>query len=136
MSMKLIIAAILLVVFNITAMSQKKSEVTANRIKSVEVSEEKTEKGKTTTQKESETTYDVYGNVIDEKEYKDGKLDKHSSYQYDSGNNKIKEIEYDAAGKVAKTIKYKYQGNLKTEKIVYDSNGKIKSKKIYTYVKF
>jgi len=139
---------------------QKKKIAAEDKIKSVVVYEEKYEKGgNSKTLKDSETKYDVYGNVIEETEYKNGAIDKHIKYQYDSRNNKIKEIELDqmdkpiktieykydsnnnkikeseqdASGKVVKISEYRYDKNRKSEKLVYNGNQKLKQKKTYKY---
>jgi hypothetical protein len=141
--------------------AQKKNEISANKIKCVVVTQEKTDKGKTLKEKDSETCYDVHGNVTEEKEFKDGKIKSQMTYQYDKDNNRIKETELNGAGKVMKVIEnkyqndlkiketesdgsgkvikvteYKYDGNLRSEKIVYDDNGKVKSRKTYAYQKY
>jgi len=134
--MKWITLLLLLNFLSLPLIGQKKKEINANQIKSVVVNEQKTEKGKSITQKESETYYDTHGNVIEEKEYKDGKITKHITYQYDNDNNKIKETEIGNTGKKIKVSEYKYHGNLKTEKTVFDGNGKVKSKKTYIYEKY
>jgi lipopolysaccharide export LptBFGC system permease protein LptF len=103
------------------------------KAKSRTVHEEKTVKGKKSTTIDSEEKYDQNGNVIEEKEYKDGKVDKHMLYEYDSNNNKIKETELDASGKPKKTAEYKYVNGVRTEKNTYDETKKLISKKTYTY---
>lgn len=82
---------------------------------------------------ESEVTYDTKGNIIEEIEYKDGKVKNHYSYSYDTNNNKIEQIEYDTNGKQKKIFKYIYKNNLKIERISLDSKGHVKSKKTYQY---
>lgn len=159
--MRTITILLLISTFISPLFGQKKAEISSNKIKSLIVTQQKTEKGKAITQKDSETYYDTHGNIIEEKEYKDGKIVMHMTYQYDKDNNKTKETELNSSGKVIKVIEnkfqgenkiketelnsegkvtkvseYKYQGNFRTEKIVYDGNGKLKSKKIYTYEKY
>jgi len=103
------------------------------KVKSIIVYEEKFDKLVSKQVKESETTYDVKGNILEDIQYVDGKTDKHFKYQYDENNNKIKETELDPSGNVAEYSEYKYDKNLRTEKIVYDPKGKIKLKKVYVY---
>jgi hypothetical protein len=103
------------------------------KIKSKTVHEEKTVKGIKTTLIESEEKYDLNGNVIDEIQYKDGKIDKHIVNEYDSNNNKTKETEFDGTGKAKKTCEYKYANGLRIEKNTFDENKKLISKKTYTY---
>jgi hypothetical protein len=105
----------------------------SSKAKSRIVHEEKSIKGKTSSMLESEEKYDQNGNVIEETEYKDGKIDKHMLYEYDANNNKIKETELDAEGKPKKTAEYKYVNGLRTEKNTYDETKKLISKKTYTY---
>jgi hypothetical protein len=105
-------------------------------IKSIVVTEEKYDMLIKKQFKESETYYDQKGNILEEINYKDGKVDKHFKYQYDSESNKIKEEEFDAAGRMIEYSEYKYDKGLRIEKIVYDSSKKMKSKKAYTYTVF
>jgi hypothetical protein len=107
-----------------------------DKIKSVVVMEEKYDMLVKKQYKESETYYDIRGNVIETITYKQGKTDKHFKYQYDTDNNKIKEEEYDINGRLKESSEYKYSDGQRIEKIVYDSNKKIKSKKTYIYTKF
>ena len=86
--------------------------------------------------KESETYYDLRGNVLESITYKQGKVDKHFKYQYDTENNKIREDEFDTSGRIKESSEYKYENGLRTEKTVYDPNKKVKSKKIYVYTKY
>lgn len=117
----------------LTIYGQKKSMVT-NKIKSVVVFENKVDKSnKSVTKKETETKFDSNGFTTEEIDYKDGKVNKRTTYQYDENGNKIKETEYDASDKVVKVSEYKYKGNLKVEKDVYDAKGVLKSKKTYQY---
>lgn len=106
------------------------------KIKSLIVSEEKSDMIIKKQYKESETYYDTHGNVIESITYKLGKVDKHFKYQYDADNNKIKEEEYDTSGRLKESSEYKYVNGLRTEKTVYDSNKKQKSKKTYVYTTF
>jgi len=106
------------------------------KIKSLIVSEEKSDMIVKKQYKESETYYDTHGNVLESITYKLGKVDKHFKYQYDSENNKIKEEEYDTSGRLKESSEYKYANGLRTEKTVYDSNKKLKSKKTYVYTTF
>jgi hypothetical protein len=108
-----------------------------HHLKSMTEFEQKYEKGVAgKALKESEIIYDNDGNVIEETEYKLGKVTKHLTYQYDEDNNKIRETELDSSGKKIKVIEYKYNDGLKTEKTVYDANNKIVSKKTYKYETF
>jgi len=106
------------------------------KIKSLIVTEEKSDMLIKKQYKESETYYDDRGNVLESITYKLGKVDKHFKYQYDIGNNKTKEEEFDTSGRIKETSEYKYENGLRTEKIVYDSGRKIKSKKTYTYTSY
>jgi hypothetical protein len=105
-----------------------------HKLKSITEYEQKYEKGAPgKALKESEIRYDSDGNVIEETEYKLGKVSKHLTYQYDEDHNKIRETELDPSGKKIKVTEYKYNDGLKTEKTVYDANNKILSKKTYKY---
>src|SRR5450759_5167145 len=107
-----------------------------NKIKTVVVYDEKFDKLISKKYKESETSYDLKGNITEDIQYTEGKVDKHFVYQYDSENNKIKETEFDTNGRVIKISEYKIEKGLRTEKTVYDSNMKIKSKKTYIYTSY
>jgi hypothetical protein len=106
------------------------------KIKSIIVTEEKADVLVKKQYTESETYYDVKGNIIEDITYKQGKVDKHFKYQYDADNNKIKEEEYDSSGKIIEYSEYKYEKGLRTEKTVFDSNKKIKTKKFYKYTTY
>jgi hypothetical protein len=107
-----------------------------NKIKTVVVYDEKFDKLISKKYKESETSYDSKGNITEDIQYTEGKIDKHFIYQYDSENNKIKETEFDTNGRVIKISEYKIEKGLRTEKTVYDANMKIKSKKTYIYTSY
>lgn len=106
-----------------------------HKLKSITEFEQKYEKGVAgKALKESEIRYDSNGNVIEETEYKLGKVSKHVTCQYDEDDNKIRETELDPSGKKIKVTEFKYTDDgLKSEKIVYDANNKIISKKTYKY---
>jgi len=124
------LAFMLMISLNLPA----QSKVQIPKIKSLVVNEEQEAgKGAGKPQVESETSYDPAGNVIEEKQYKDGKLDSHVKNEYDSDNNKTKVTELDDSGKILKYTVYKYDKNLRTEKLVYGPNQKLKSKKTYQY---
>src|SRR3990172_5642921 len=127
--MKKIAVVIMIMAWPLLLSAQEKNAI-ANKLKSVTVHEQKYEKGEAgKVLVESVTKYDQAGNVIEEIEYKQGKVDKHMTYQYDADNNKILETELDAAGKKIKVTTYKYTNNLRTEKMVYDGNNQLISKK-------
>jgi antitoxin component YwqK of YwqJK toxin-antitoxin module len=107
-----------------------------DKIKSVVVTEEKYDMLVKKQFKDSETYYDVRGNVTESITYKQGKPDKHFKYQYDSDNNKIKEEEFDQSGRLKESSEYKYSNGMRTEKTVFDPNKKIKSKKTYVYTTY
>jgi antitoxin component YwqK of YwqJK toxin-antitoxin module len=123
----------MIMVFPLLLSAQDKKAI-ANKLKSITVHEQKYEKGEAgKVLVESVTKYDQAGNVVEEIEYKQGKVDKHMTYQYDADNNKILETELDAAGKKIKVTTYKYTNKLRTEKIEYDGNRQLLSKKTYKY---
>jgi hypothetical protein len=127
----------LMTVYLFTAVSVSAQQNPATpKVKTVVVYEEKFDKIVSKKLKESETTYDVNGNILEDIQYKEGKVDKHFKYQYDANNNKIKETEYDPSGKIAEYSEYKYDKNLRVEKTVYDPQGKITLKKAYIYTTY
>lgn len=117
-----------------TVLCQKSSS--EDKIKSLVVTEEKSDGLVKKQLKESETYYDTRGNILESITYKQGKVDKHIKYQYDSDNNKIKEEEYDISGRLKEYSEYKYVDGMRTEKTVFDPNRKIKSKKTYVYTMY
>jgi hypothetical protein len=117
-----------------SALGQKSSS--DGKIKSLIVTEEKSDVLVKKQLKESETYYDTHGNILESITYKQGKTDKHFKYQYDSDNNKIKEEEYDISGRLKEYSEYKYVNGMRTEKTVYDPNKKIKSRKTYVYTMY
>jgi len=125
----LVVVSLLLLQTNLQA--QEKAPVP--KLKSITVQEEDFAKSNGNKRLESETTYDQAGNVVEEKQYKDGKFDSHEKNEYDKDGNKIKVTEFDEAGKVLKYTTYKYEKGLKTEKTVYGANQKMKSRKTYQY---
>ena len=104
-----------------------------NKIKSTTVYLEKYEPLSTKKFKELEQSFDQKGNLLEEINYKQGKVTKHFRYEYDENNNKIKEQKIDASGKIVETSEYKYASGLRVEKIVYGSDNKPKSKRTYQY---
>lgn len=125
----LVVVSLLLLQTNLQA--QEKAPVP--KLKSITVQEEDFAKSNGNKRLESETTYDQAGNVVEEKQYKDGKFDSHEKNEYDKDGNKIKVTEFDEAGKVLKYTTYKYEKGLKAEKTVYGANQKMKSRKTYQY---
>jgi antitoxin component YwqK of YwqJK toxin-antitoxin module len=129
----LILTAVFIV--SSTSLNGQQSPQTA-KVKSITVYEEKFDKLVSQKYKESETTYDEKGNILEDILYKDGKVDKHFKYQYDANSNKIKETEYNPAGNIEEYSEYKYEKNLRVEKTVFDPRGKVKSKKAYIYTTY
>lgn len=128
---------ILAIIFMASAVNVSAQQTTSDpQVKSLIVYEEKFDKLVSKQVKESETTYDVKGNILEDIQYIEGKVDKHFKYQYDANNNKIKETEFDPSGNVAEYSEYKYDKNLRIEKTVYDPKGKIKLKKVYVYTTY
>jgi hypothetical protein len=115
-------------------LSAQEKKAAANQLKSVTVYEQKYDNGIAgKAMVESVTRYDQAGNVIEEIEYKQGKITKHTTNKFDVANNKIEETELDANGKKVKVSVYTYNKNLRTEKVVYDAGNKIIMKKTYKY---
>lgn len=127
----LILVVVSLLFVEISAHAQEKTPVP--KLKSITVQEEDFAKSNGNKRLESETTYDQAGNVIEEKQYKNGKFDSHEKNEYDKDGNKTKVTEFDETGKVLKYTTYKYEKGLKTEKVVYGANQKMKSRKTYQY---
>lgn len=118
-----------------SSFSQSTKEIAADNIKSITVmsSDEKT--GIETYHKESFTTYDQNGNVLEDVNFNsDGSIKDHTKYTYTSDGKKLTQTEYTPDGKVSKTETYTYdaKGN-KLSKVVTDGAGKTKSKKKYVY---
>lgn len=135
--MKTIRTTILIILILGSTLSAECQKTKSNEnIKSLVVSEEKYDMLVKKQYKESETYYDLRGNVLENITYKQGKVNKHFKYQYDSDNNKIKEEEFDPSGRLKESSEYKFENGLRTEKTVYDPNKKIKSKKTYVYTRF
>jgi hypothetical protein len=125
---------VFLMIFSLPFMvSAQEKKAMANKLKSITVYEQKFEKGAGKVLIETVTKYDQAGNIIEEIEYKLGKIDKHFLYKFDDVNNKILETELDASGKKTKVTEYKYANSLRTEKTVYDGNNQVLSKKTYKY---
>jgi hypothetical protein len=129
-----LVLTVVLIVITVNVSGQQSTS--APKVKSVIVYEEKFDKLVSQKYKESETTFDEKGNILEDIQYKLGKVDKHFKYQYDANNNKIKETEYDPSGNITEYSEYKYDKNLRVEKTVFDPKGKIKSKKAYTYTTY
>jgi hypothetical protein len=125
---------VILIVMTVNVSGQQNTS--APKVKSIIVYEEKFDKLVSQKYKESETTFDEKGNILEDIQYKLGKVDKHFKYQYDANNNKIKETEYDPSGNITEYSEYKYDKNLRVEKTVFDPKGKIKSRKAYTYTTY
>lgn len=130
--MALLCLALLLVSGTSNIYSQEKTK--DQNVKHVTVTEEKHDGKLVTTNTESETSYDVNGNIIEQILYKGGEVDTHFKYEYDSNNNKIKEIEYTKKGAVDKISEYKIQNGQRVEKTVYDSKKNLLLKKTYKYL--
>ncbi|MGD0342045.1 MAG: hypothetical protein ABSA76_10105 [Bacteroidales bacterium] len=131
----LIIATVALFLMSTyTAIAQQKPA--QSKVRSVTVYDEKFDKRVYEKSKLSESTYDTHGNIIEEIDYVNNKVDKHFQYQYDASDNQIREIELDSSGKITKTTEYKYDRGLKVEKTVSGADGKVKSKQTYIYTTF
>jgi hypothetical protein len=133
-TVKTVLFIILVLGGNLSAVCQKSGS--KDKIKSIIVVEEKSDLLIKKKLKDSETYFDSRGNVLEEINYKQGKVKKHFKYQYDSDGNKVKEEEFDPSGRLIESSEYKFDKGLRIEKIVYDSNKKIKSKKTYTYTMY
>jgi hypothetical protein len=130
----LLVPAALLMMSTYTASGQQKPALP--KVKSVTVYDEKFDKLVAKKNKESEIVYDAHGNIIEEIEYINNKVDKHFQYQYDASDNKIKEFELDSSGKITKTSEYKYDKGLRIEKTIAGADGKVRTKKTYVYTTF
>ena len=132
--MALLCLAILLILSTSNICSQEKTK--DQNVKRVTVTEEKHDGRLVTTNTESETSYDINGNIIEQILYKGGEVDTHFRYEYDASDNKIKEIEYTKKGAVDKISEYKIQNGQRVEKTVYDSKKNLLLKKTYKYLYF
>jgi len=130
----ILVPAALFFMSTFAATSQQKPA--PQKIKSVIVYDEKYDKLISKRTKDSETVYDAHGNIIEDIQYINNKVDKHFQYQYDASDNKIKELELDSSGKVTKTSEYKFDKGLRIEKTIYGADGKLKTKKTYVYTTF
>ena len=74
--------ALLLVLCTSNIYSQEKTK--DQKVKRVTVTEEKHDGRLVTTNIESETSYDINGNIIEQILYKGGEVDTHFRYEYDS----------------------------------------------------
>lgn len=132
---KLVYSVIAVFIFSMPCLNAQ--QVTAApKVKTVIVYEEKFDKLVSKKLKESETTYDVNGNILEDIQYKEGKVDKHFKYQYDANNNKVKETEYSPSGSISEYSEYKYDRNLRVEKTVFTPQGKMTLKKVYIYTTY
>lgn len=131
--MRYFLFSFLLSIVSIVSLAQTTKQAKKNNVKSVVETKIDYSSGVEEKEVVSEKRFDKNGEVVELKEYKDGKIDLHEKYAYDTRGNKIKQVEYDAKGKVLKIIEYKYSGKLRTERIIYYPNGKVKSKKVYKY---
>lgn len=127
---------IILVVFGLGRPAECQKSLNKLKIKSIAVSEEKFNTLIKRQYKESETNFDISGNLIEEITYKEGKMNKHFKYQYDTDGNKTREEEYDPTGKLIEFSVYKIENGLRSEKLVYDGNKNLKSRKTYTYTTY
>ncbi len=131
----LVLGLMTVFLFSAVSVSAQQNPATP-KVKTVIVYEEKFDKLISKKLKESEATYDVNGNILEDIQYKEGKVDKQFKYQYDASNNKIKETEYDPSGNIKEYSEYKYDKNLRMEKTVYDPQGKVRLKKAYIYTTY
>jgi len=117
--------------------SQKKKDIKKDKIKSTTETITKIENGKEVTYKDSYTSFDKNGNIIEEINYnKDGTVKKRHTSRFDDGKNKTEEIEYEGVDGKAIQKKHQYSYNSKGDKILeitYDGAGKLIKKEVYTY---
>jgi hypothetical protein len=132
---KLVFGLMTVFLFSALGISAQQNSVTP-KVKTVVVYEEKFDKLVSKKLKESETTYDVNGNILEDIQYKEGKVDKHFKYEYDANNNKIRETEFDPSGNISEYSEYKYDRNLRIEKTVFTPQGKMTLKKAYIYTTY
>lgn len=87
-----------------------------------------------TSSKEEFIKFNRNGETIEQIEYQNGKVTRHTKYQYDENDNKIEEVRLSPGGKIKKRMVYRYtDGGLKTERLTYDQNGKLLSRLKYVY---
>jgi flagellar basal body L-ring protein FlgH len=117
--------------FNAEASKNEKK----NKVKSMTQYATLTDKGKTSTYKESYEEYDRNGKLTLKIDYKpDGTIDSKLVIKYNSSNDKSEETEYDAKGMMRKktTWSYNAQGEKDTE-TDFDTAGKVKKKSRFAY---
>jgi hypothetical protein len=131
---KAILLVLVSLCLTIPLQSQKSDK--KQKIKSITVLEEKSDVLVKKQVKDSETFYDPQGNIIEDINYKQGKISKHFRYQYDIDGNKIKEEELDPSGRLIEYSQYRYENGLRVEKVVYTGSNKIKSRKVYQYTTY
>ena len=121
-------------IFPAILFSQSKKDIRNNKIVSETSNVTIFENGKEVTYKDSFTTYDKNGNVIERIEfYKDGKIKHKETSKYSSNKNKIEIIEYDDKDKITIKTTFVYDNNdnkiLETEY----QNGKLVKQTAYVY---
>jgi len=116
--------------------AQSSKDIRKHNVKSITETNYDYSSGFEESQIDTYQQFNKNGDIIELKEFKDGKLKTHEKYDYDVAGNKIKQIEYDDKGKIDKIVEYKYSSDLRTERIVYYPNGKVKNKKVYKYEYF
>src|ERR1035437_3027061 len=83
--------------------SQNKKEIQRNTIKSTTESVTETVAGEEVTYKDTYSTFDKKGDVLEEIKYNhDGTIYKKVTTKYDNSKNKIEEIQYDGNGTMEK----------------------------------
>jgi|ERR1035437_3820722 hypothetical protein len=129
----LVFSFLLLVSSQGEVFSQKKKEIKLNKIKTTTESITETNAGKEVTYKDTYSSFDKNGNILEEIKYNsDGTIKKKTVTKYDNFKNKIEETEYDGNGNVVKKQQCAY--NSKGDKILeeeYDGNNKLTQKTVY-----
>lgn len=157
------LATLLLCSIPVIMMAQSKKELKDAGVISRTETTSKTEKGSTSTFKESFEKYDGNGNRIEVIEYKsngdilnfqqfeynaNGKVTKEKKinplnsqpkitieYIYGADDKLIKELHYDSKNVVTKTVEITYENGLKKEKKITNNLGKVIEAKTYVYEK-
>jgi antitoxin component YwqK of YwqJK toxin-antitoxin module len=137
--MKFLLFIFITLSFNTIAFCQDVVENnSAKDVKKVTVYEQDFDKGKADGDPKIKTVtiYDKKGNIIEEIDYKAGKVNESIAVEYDALGNKIKETVKNDKGNIIKITDIKYKDGLRVEKVTYDENNVIKSRKTYQYEKF
>jgi YD repeat-containing protein len=139
MNFKISAIVTFILLFSLSVFSQSKKDLKNNKVQSETSFVTINENGKEITYKDSYTTYDKEGRVVEETDYyKDGTIKQKKTNKYDSQKNKIEETSYDAKDPAkgesyTKTTFFYNKNNDKIGEIEYDAKGKIIKQSLIKY---